>query len=197
MRRLFDIVFASAAGLLMLPVMLIVFMTVLAFLGRPAIFIQSRAGQERCPFNMIKFRSMSDKRNSTGELLSDKERTTAFGRVLRRSRLDELPEFWNILAGDMSVIGPRPILLETIGDLGERGALRCSVKPGLTGWAQVSGNTILSDDDKIDLDLWYIKNRSFWIDLKILVMTIVVMIFGERLSEGRVHAARRAKIGTS
>lgn len=197
MRRLFDIVFAFAAGLLMLPVMLIVFMTVLAFLGRPAIFVQSRAGEGKRPFNMIKFRSMSDKRDSTGELLGDKERTTAFGRVLRRSRLDELPEFWNILTGDMSVIGPRPILLETIGDLGERGALRCSVKPGLTGWAQVSGNTILSDDDKIDLDLWYIKNRSFWIDLKILVMTTVVIIFGERLNEVRVHAARSAKIRAS
>ncbi|RYZ89427.1 MAG: sugar transferase [Proteobacteria bacterium] len=191
MSRILDIVFALVAGLLMLPVMLLVAMGVIIHLGRPAIFVQSRAGQGQRPFKMIKFRSMSDKRDASGKLLSDQERTTAFGRLLRRSRLDELPEFWNILVGDMSLIGPRPILPESIRALGERGALRCSVKPGLTGWAQISGNAILSDKDKIDLDLWYIRNGSFWIDLQIVFMTAFVMTFGERLNERRLCAARK------
>lgn len=197
MRRLFDIVFASVAGLLMLPVMLFVFIAVLVFLGRPAIFIQSRAGKGGHPFNMIKFRSMLDKRNSAGELLCDRERTTSFGRALRRSRLDELPEFWNVLTGDMSVIGPRPILVETIRSLGECGSLRCSVKPGLTGWAQISGNALLSNEDKLALDLWYIRNKTILVDLKILVMTIVVILFGERRNDSRVFAARGAGIRPS
>ncbi|MCV9999551.1 sugar transferase [Pararhizobium sp. YC-54] len=195
MNRILDIIFALVAGLLMLPIMLLVATTVIVLLGRPAIFVQTRAGEGERPFRMIKFRSMSDKRDSNGKLLSDEERTTAFGRLLRRSRLDELPEFWNILVGDMSLIGPRPILPETIRALGERGALRCSVKPGLTGWAQISGNAVLTDNDKIDLDLWYIRNRTFWIDLQILVMTVFVMIFGERLSESRLSAAKRKDIG--
>ena len=194
MNRILDIVFVLAAGLLMFPIMLLVAIAVIVFLGRPALFVQSRAGEGERPFKMIKFRSMSDKRDGNGKLLSDEERTTAFGRLLRRSRLDELPEFWNILAGDMSLIGPRPILPETIRALGERGALRCSVKPGLTGWAQISGNAVLTDNDKIDLDLWYIRNRTFWIDLQILIMTVFVMIFGERLSESRLSAAKRKDI---
>lgn len=195
MNRVLDIIFVLSAGLLMLPVMILVAIAVIVLLGRPAIFVQSRAGKDERPFRMIKFRSMSDARDSKGKLLSDEKRTTTFGRILRRSRLDELPEFWNILVGDMSLIGPRPILPETIRSLGERGVLRCSVKPGLTGWAQISGNAILTDDDKIDLDLWYIRNRSFWIDLQILIMTASVMIFGERLSESRLAAAKRKDVG--
>jgi lipopolysaccharide/colanic/teichoic acid biosynthesis glycosyltransferase len=190
MNRTFDIAFAFVAGLLMLPVMLLVAVAVMLLLGRPAIFVQLRAGEGARPFKMIKFRSMSDKRDSAGKLLCDAERTTAFGRLLRRSRLDELPEFWNILLGDMSLIGPRPILPETIHALGERGALRCSVKPGLTGWAQISGNAVLTDEDKLDLDLWYIRNKSFLIDVQILLMTVIVMLFGERVSDNRLSEAR-------
>ncbi|MDF8358783.1 sugar transferase [Ensifer adhaerens] len=140
----------------------------------------------------MKFRSMSDARDAEGRPLSDAERTGRFGLLLRRTRLDELPEFWNILIGDMSLIGPRPILPETIDALGERGVRRCSVRPGLTGWAQISGNAILSNDDKLDLDLWYIANRSAWVDLKIIAETVLVMILGDRISERRLSAARQS-----
>ncbi|MGF6160620.1 lipopolysaccharide/colanic/teichoic acid biosynthesis glycosyltransferase [Ensifer sp. KUDG1] len=192
MKRCFDIVFALIAGLLSLPIMLVVGIAVAIWLGRPVLFYQTRAGLDRRPFRMMKFRSMSDARDADGRLLSDAERTGRFGLLLRRTRLDELPEFWNILIGDMSLIGPRPILPETIDALGERGVRRCSVRPGLTGWAQISGNAILSNDDKLDLDLWYITNRSAWVDLKIIAETVLVMIFGDRISERRLSAARQS-----
>ncbi|WP_200953486.1 MULTISPECIES: sugar transferase [unclassified Ensifer] len=192
MKRCFDIVFALIAGLLSLPIMLVVGIAVAIWLGRPVLFYQTRAGLDRRPFRMMKFRSMSDARDAEGRLLSDAERTGRFGLLLRRTRLDELPEFWNILIGDMSLIGPRPILPETIDALGERGVRRCSVRPGLTGWAQISGNAILSNDDKLDLDLWYIANRSFWLDLKITVETVLVMVLGDRISERRLWAARQS-----
>jgi lipopolysaccharide/colanic/teichoic acid biosynthesis glycosyltransferase len=192
MKRCFDIAFALLAGLLTLPVMLVVGVAVAIWLGRPVLFHQTRAGLNRRPFRMMKFRSMSDARDAEGRPLSDEQRTGRFGRLLRRTRLDELPEFWNILIGDMSLIGPRPILPETIANLGERGTRRCSVRPGLTGWAQISGNAILSNDEKLDLDLWYIANRSAWIDMKIVAQTVLVMLFGDRISEQRLSAARRA-----
>ncbi len=192
MKRCFDIVFALVAGLLSLPIMLVVGIAVAIWLGRPVLFYQTRAGLDRRPFRMMKFRSMSDARDAEGRPLSDAERTGRFGLLLRRTRLDELPEFWNILIGDMSLIGPRPILPETIDALGERGVRRCSVRPGLTGWAQISGNAILSNDDKLDLDLWYIANRSAWIDLKIIAETVLVMILGDRISERRLSAARQS-----
>lgn len=192
MKRCFDIVFALIAGLLSLPIMLVVAIAVAIWLGRPVLFYQTRAGLNRRPFRMMKFRSMSDARDAEGRPLSDAERTGRFGLLLRRTRLDELPEFWNILIGDMSLIGPRPILSETIDALGERGIRRCSVRPGLTGWAQISGNAILSNDDKLDLDLWYIANRSAWVDLKIIAETVLVMIFGDRISERRLSAARQS-----
>lgn len=191
MKRCFDIVFALIAGLLTLPVMMAVGVAIAIWLGRPVLFFQTRAGMDRRPFRMMKFRSMSNAIDSEGRLLSDDQRTGRFGLLLRRTRLDELPEFWNILIGEMSLIGPRPILPETISALGERGALRCIVRPGLTGWAQISGNAILSNNDKLDLDLWYIANRSFWLDLKIVAETVLVMVLGDRISEDRLRAARQ------
>lgn len=191
MKRCFDIVFALFAGLLTLPIMLGVALAVALWLGRPVLFHQTRAGLDRRPFRMVKFRSMSDARDAQGQPLSDEQRTGRFGLLLRRTRLDELPEFWNILIGDMSLVGPRPILPETIMALGERGTLRCTVRPGLTGWAQISGNAILSNDEKLDLDLWYIANRSPWVDLRIIAETILVMVLGDRVSERRLRAARQ------
>ncbi|WP_199772990.1 sugar transferase [Ensifer adhaerens] len=192
MKRCFDIVFALLAGIVSLPIMLVVGIAVAIWLGRPVLFHQSRAGLDRRPFRMMKFRSMSDARDAEGRLLGDAERTGRFGLLLRRTRLDELPELWNILIGDMSLIGPRPILPETIDALGERGIWRCSVRPGLTGWAQISGNAILSNDDKLDLDLWYIANRSAWVDLKIVAETVLVMVLGDRINERRLSAARQS-----
>ncbi|TCU33832.1 lipopolysaccharide/colanic/teichoic acid biosynthesis glycosyltransferase [Rhizobium azibense] len=189
LKRLFDVLFSIAAGLLALPVFIILAVTVRIVLGSPVMFSQERAGKERRPFMMKKFRSMTSDVDPDGKLLSDDERTGKFGALLRRSRLDELPELWSIVIGDMSVIGPRPILLKKIHALGERGILRCSVRPGLTGWAQINGNTKLTDDEKVDLDIWYIENRTCLMDAEIIAKTVLVMIFGERRNEKRLAAA--------
>ncbi|QPB23279.1 sugar transferase [Rhizobium sp. 007] len=189
LKRLFDVLFSVAAGLLALPILITLAMAVRIILGSPIMFSQERAGEERRSFRMNKFRSMGTDVDPDGKLLSDDERTGKFGRLLRRSRLDELPELWSIFIGDMSVIGPRPILLDKIHALGERGILRCSVKPGLTGWAQINGNTKLTDDEKVDLDIWYIENRTCLIDAKIIAKTVLVMIFGERRNEKHLAEA--------
>ena len=157
--------------------------------GSPVLFRQLRSGRGGKPFSIAKFRSMTDRRDANGELLPDDERVTAWGRFLRRSRLDELPGLWSIARGDMAFVGPRPLLPETIASLGERGKQRGKVRPGLTGWAQVNGNTLLSLDEKIALDLDYVSNPSLGRDLVILIRTAWVMIGGER----RTSAAGRAK----
>ncbi len=143
---------------------------------------------------MIKLRSMNTAMDRDGKLLSDNERTGKFGRLLRRSRLDELPELWNVLIGDMSVIGPRPILPDKIAALGERGMVRCSVKPGLTGWAQVNGNAKLTDDEKVDLDIWYIEHQTFLTDMQIIAKTGLVVVFGEKRNEKHLAQAVSAAI---
>ena len=157
-----DLVLAIVCGLLTLPLMVATAAAILFWQGRPVFFVQVRAGRDRKPFAIVKFRSMPDTVGPDGILLSDEARLSAFGRGLRRTRLDELPEFWNVLIGDMAIVGPRPLLPETIRDMGASGELRCSVRPGLTGWAQISGGIQLSNDDKLALDLWYIENRSFF-----------------------------------
>jgi len=189
LRRLFDVLFAITTGLVVLPILLLLGVAVRIILGSPVIFSQERAGKERRPFRMIKFRSMSTARDRDGKLLNDAERTGKFGYVLRRSRLDELPELWNVLIGDMSVIGPRPILPDKIEVLGERGVVRCSVKPGLTGWAQVNGNAKLTDNEKVDLDLWYIEHRNFLSDILIIAKTGLVMVCGEKRNEKHLAQA--------
>lgn len=189
LKRLFDVLFAITVGLVALPILLLLGVAVRIILGSPVIFNQERAGKERRPFRMIKFRSMSTTRDRDGKLLNDAERTGKFGYVLRRSRLDELPELWNVLIGDMSVIGPRPILPDKIEVLGERGLVRCSVKPGLTGWAQVNGNAKLTDDEKVDLDLWYIEHRNFLTDILIIAKTGLVMVCGEKRNEKHLAQA--------
>lgn len=189
LKRLFDLLFAITVGLVALPILLLLGVAVRIILGSPVIFRQERAGKERRPFRMIKFRSMSTARDRDGKLLNDAERTGKFGYVLRRSRLDELPELWNVLIGDMSVIGPRPILPDKIEVLGERGLVRCSVKPGLTGWAQVNGNAKLTDDEKVDLDLWYIEHRNFVSDILIIAKTGLVMVCGEKRNEKHLAQA--------
>ncbi|MDG5750406.1 sugar transferase [Qipengyuania sp. XHP0211] len=177
---------AAAVALLALsPVLAALAGLILVGQGRPILFRQARAGRHGVLFTLVKFRSMREMRDAGGRLLPDAERTTAVGAFLRRSRLDELPGLWNVARGDMAWIGPRPLLPETICDLGERGRERSKVRPGLTGYSQISGNTLLDLDDKIALDLWYVKNRSVWLDVEILLRTIGVMLLGERL---RHHA---------
>lgn len=173
------------------PLLLLAAGAVALMLGRPVLFRQHRAGQSGRAFELVKFRSMSDASARDGRPLPDEARLTSFGRLLRRSRLDELPELWNIARGEMSFVGPRPLLPETVDAMGERGKTRGTVRPGLTGWAQVNGNALLSDADKLALDLWYIDNRSLVRDAKIVLHTFATLAQGERISDcniGRAYA---------
>ena len=189
MRRLVDILVAGGAGLLLLPVLAVTWLLVLAFLGRPALFVQTRSGRRGLPFRLVKFRTMTNERDAAGELLSDHLRMTTLGRLLRRSRLDEAPSFWNILKGEMSLVGPRPLLPQTVTAMGEAGRERGSVRPGLTGWAQVNGNALLSDSEKLALDLWYIRRRSLRLDVLIVCRTLKVIVFGEHVDRAQLHRA--------
>lgn len=150
--------------MLLAPLMLMLALIVLVSMGRPVLFRQIRSGRGGASFLMMKFRTMGDARDPSGMLLPDAVRTTAVGRFLRRSRLDELPELVNIVAGDMAIVGPRPLLPGTIAAMGAGGVVRGLVRPGLTGLAQVSGNTLLSMDEKLDFDCWYVRHRSFRLD---------------------------------
>jgi lipopolysaccharide/colanic/teichoic acid biosynthesis glycosyltransferase len=179
-RRVIDLIVAGAGILVCLPLLLVIACAVALLHGRPVLFRQRRVTTASREFRVAKFRTMSDLRDANGALLPDAQRTTRLGHALRRTRLDELPQLFNVLAGDMSLIGPRPLLPETITAAGRLGRLRCRVRPGMTGWAQVNGNTLLSDSDKIALDLWYIANRSLALDLHIVLRTIQVAIAGER-----------------
>lgn len=175
------------------PLMLLLALGVFASVGSPVLFRQTRSGQGGRTFAMLKFRSMHDARGADGVLLPDDRRVTAFGRFLRRSRLDELPGLANIVTGDIAFVGPRPLLPETIRDLGPKGVARGTVKPGLTGWSQVNGNTKLPLDRKVELDLWYIANRSRWLDLRILARTFSVMTLGEKDTEAVRRAAHQGE----
>ncbi len=192
MKRIIDLALVLSTAWLTLPVLALTAISVLLVLGRPVLFRQERSGKGGRPFRMVKFRTMTNARDEHGELLPDAQRTPAFGWFLRRSRLDESPEILNILKGEMTLIGPRPLLPQTIARLSIRGVLRSSVSPGLTGWAQISGNSKLSEDDKLDLDLWYIRNRTWLLDVRILFATVAVMIFGERPNGARLVQARHS-----
>jgi len=190
-RRALDLFAASLGGLCVLPVGLAVAAAVRLGMGRPVLFIQQRSGRDGMPFAMIKFRTMSDARDAGGRLLDDDARVTKLGRVLRRTRLDELPGLWNIVKGDMGLIGPRPLLPATIEAMGEAGRRRGAIRPGLTGWAQVNGNALLDEADKVALDLWYIGHASFWLDARIMAKTLAVILFGEKIDRrqlGRAYA---------
>jgi len=158
-------------------------------LGRPLLFRQPRAGLGMRIFTIQKFRTMHDSRNASGALLPDDLRETPTTRLLRRLRLDELPQLLAILRGDMAFVGPRPLLPETVRAFGELGRLRCTVRPGATGWAQVSGNSRLTDAQKLALDIWYIDHRSLALDILILFLTVVTLVRGERIEPDHVAQA--------
>lgn len=170
-KRLFDIVFSLGWLVLFLPLMLAVALLVRLRLGSPVLFIQERPGLRGRPFRMVKFRTMTDARGPDGELLSDAARLTALGRFLRSTTLDEFPEMWNVLVGDMSVVGPRPLLMRYVERYDAFQARRMEVKPGVTGWAQVNGRNAITWDEKFALDVWYVDHRTFWLDMRIVVMT--------------------------
>lgn len=183
--------FAATLGLVLLsPLMLAIAIGIRTSMGRPVFFHQLRAGLNQKPFKMIKFRSMISERSSDGNLLPDAQRVSPLGRFLRRTRVDELPELVNILRNDMAWIGPRPLLPETITEMGAAGTERCLVRPGLTGWAQVNGNTLLSREQKISLDLWYVKNQSLWLNITILLFTAYVVLGGERVNHTALEKCR-------
>jgi lipopolysaccharide/colanic/teichoic acid biosynthesis glycosyltransferase len=172
MKRLFDIFVAAVAVILLSPVIVLVALMVRINLGTPVLFRQLRPGLHGQPFTLLKFRTMIDAVDSSGSPLSDGERLTVFGRFLRRSSLDELPELYNVLRGDMSLVGPRPLLMEYLLLYTAEQARRHDVRPGLTGWAQVNGRNAISWDEKFAFDLWYVDHASLSLDLKILWLTI-------------------------
>lgn len=182
MKRLFD-TFLSSLSLLLLGIPLVFLAwTVRRSLGSPVFFRQLRPGLHGLPFQMIKFRTMTDARGLNGQLLPDSDRLTPFGRFLRSSSLDELPELWNVLKGDMSLVGPRPLLMEYLSLYSPEQARRHEVRPGITGWAQVNGRNALSWEEKFKLDVWYVDHRSLWLDIKILWLTVCKVLVREGIS---------------
>ena len=171
-KRFFDFLLSLAAMLLLSPVLLLLVLLVRAKLGPPVFFTQTRPGLHGQPFQMIKFRTMTNARADNGTLLPDCERLTCFGRYLRSTSLDELPELLNVLKGEMSLVGPRPLLMDYLPLYSPEQARRHEVKPGITGWAQVNGRNAISWEDKFQLDVWYVDHQSFWLDLKILFLTV-------------------------
>ena len=181
-KRLFDIV-ASASGLIFLsPVFLILIYLIRKNLGEPVFFTQERPGKDGKPFKMIKFRSMRDAVDKDGNPLPDSERLTPFGKKLRATSLDELPELWNVLKGDMSLVGPRPLLMSYLPLYNEFQNRRHEMRPGVTGWAQINGRNALSWDEKFAHDIWYIDHYSFWLDMKILFLTVKKVFIKEGIS---------------
>ncbi len=182
MKRLFDLL-ASAIGLLVLAVPLaLLAWQVKRKLGSPVLFTQVRPGLHGKPFRMVKFRTMTDARDASGALLPDAQRLTPFGRFLRASSLDELPELWNVLRGEMSLVGPRPLLMEYLPLYSPEQARRHEVRPGITGWAQVNGRNAISWADKFALDVWYVDHRSLWLDMRILWLTVRKVLVRDGIS---------------
>ncbi|MET2899704.1 sugar transferase [Vibrio rotiferianus] len=187
MKRLFDLIASSAALILLSPIIILLFIKVRKNLGTPAIFSQTRPGLNGKPFRMFKFRSMRDAFDEEGNPLPDAERITDFGLKLRNSSLDELPELWNVLKGDMSLVGPRPLLMDYLPLYNAEQARRHEVRPGITGWAQINGRNAISWGEKFKLDVWYVDNRSLWLDLKVLFLTVKKVLVKDGISaEGHV-----------
>lgn len=176
LKRAVDIAGALVGLLLLSPVIASAALAVRISMGRPVLFRQVRPGLNERPFTMVKFRTMADARDASGKLLSDGERLTRTGRFLRSTSLDELPELWNVLVGEMSLVGPRPLLTAYLGRYSPEQARRHHVKPGVTGWAQINGRNAISWDEKFELDIWYVDHQSIWLDLRILMATVLQVV---------------------
>ena len=182
MKRFFDVVLSVVSLVMLAPIFLLLATVIRLKLGAPVLFVQERSGLHGCPFNIIKFRSMIDTYDKNGRLLPDVDRLTGFGKWLRSTSLDELPELWNVLKGEMSTVGPRPLLLDYLPLYSDYHMHRHDVLPGITGWAQVNGRNAISWDEKFNYDVWYVDNISFWLDLKIILMTVRRVMFREKIS---------------
>lgn len=182
LKRSLDIVIASTALILLSPVYFYVAYKVRKNLGSPVLFRQVRPGLHGKPFEMIKFRSMKDAVDAQGNVLPDSERLTSFGKMLRSSSLDEMPELWNVIKGDMSIVGPRPLLMEYLPLYNAEQAKRHNVRPGITGYAQVNGRNAISWEKKFELDTWYVENQSLWLDFKIMLKTVKKVLAKDDIS---------------
>ncbi|MBQ0746648.1 MAG: sugar transferase [Marinobacter sp.] len=190
-KRILDVLVSVAALMMLLPVIGVVALVIHRKLGSPVLFRQIRPGKNGKPFQMVKFRTMRDALDAQGNPLPDSERMTTFGQFLRSSSLDELPGLWNVLKGEMSLVGPRPLLMEYLPLYSKEQYRRHDVRPGVTGWAQVNGRNAISWEDKFKLDVWYVDNRSFWLDLKILFLTVKKVLVRDGISgEGEVTMSK-------
>jgi len=194
-KRIFDLVVTFPGFFLLLPVMVLIAIVIRLKLGSPVFFKQARPGLNKEIFNMYKFRTMTNECDENGMLKPDGARLTKFGKFLRSTSLDELPGLWNVLKGDMSLVGPRPLLVEYLPLYSERQSRRHEVKPGITGWAQVNGRNAISWDEKFDSDVWYVDNQSMWLDMEIIWMTIKKVIAREGISSDN-HATMPKFKGT-
>jgi sugar transferase EpsL len=195
-KRILDITLSAAFLIFFLPLLLILAAVVYFKLGRPILYRQMRPGLHGKPFALYKFRTMGQQRDATGRLLPDAQRLNTFGRFLRATSLDELPEFWNVMRGDMSLVGPRPLLMQYLDRYTPEQFRRHERLPGITGWAQVNGRNALSWEKRFQLDVWYVDNWSFWLDFRILILTIVKMFKSEGITaEG--HATMPEFIGSN
>ncbi|MGR3896708.1 MULTISPECIES: sugar transferase [Pseudomonas] len=191
LKRLFDLLLSLLGLMILVPIFLIIFCAIKSKLGSPVLFRQVRPGLDGKPFEMIKFRTMKDAFDSAGRPLDDALRMTRFGQFLRASSLDELPELWNVLKGDMSLVGPRPLLMEYLPLYDHEQYRRHKVRPGITGWAQVNGRNALSWADKFSLDVWYVDNRTLLLDIKIILLTVKKVFLREGISaEGEVTMSK-------
>lgn len=182
LKRFFDIIVSTIALLMLFPIIAIVAFKVRSKLGSPIFYRQTRPGLNGKPFEMIKFRTMRDAYDKFGNPLPDSERMTQFGSFLRSTSLDELPELWNVLKGDMSLVGPRPLLMDYLPFYTENQYRRHEMKPGVTGWAQINGRNAISWDEKFLFDVWYVDNQSFYLDLKIILLTIYKVLKRDGIS---------------
>jgi len=192
-KRVFDLFLVLLSIPLILPIYLLLMLLVLTKFNFPILFKQSRPGLKGKIFNIYKFRSMTSECDKEGALLSDKHRLTKFGKLLRSTSLDELPSLWNVLKGEMSLVGPRPLLVEYLPLYSSKQARRHEVKPGITGWAQVNGRNTISWDEKFDLDVWYVDNQSILLDIKILYMTIIKVITRSGINQDKQATMEKFK----
>ena len=176
MKSVFDFTFSLVIFIILSPIIILLCGIVFMDVGRPIFFIQKRPGLNNHPFNFYKFRTMLNKKDDKGILLDDKDRITRIGKLLKKTSLDELPSFINVLKGDMSIVGPRPLLMEYLAFYTSEQSKRHNVKPGITGWAQINGRNRIDWHEKFNYDLWYVKNRTFWLDLKIIMITFIKVI---------------------
>ncbi|MCW2270323.1 putative sugar transferase EpsL [compost metagenome] len=191
LKRCFDILAAGAGLILLSPVIAVVAYLIRQRLGSPVLFRQIRPGLDGKPFEMIKFRTMRDAQDAHGNPLPDAQRMTPFGSFLRSSSLDELPELWNVIKGDMSLVGPRPLLMEYLPLYDAQQRRRHEARPGVTGWAQINGRNALSWEDKFKLDVWYVENQSLWLDIKIILLTIKKVLVRDGISgDGEVTMSK-------